>query len=220
VREIVRTPDIALRAAAALAGVAVLPFALVAAMAALAAAAFAAQAPDAFGIRGDPCCAPPQTWSEVWLGALVAVPLVALAALLCTALASFATTVFTERGLTRRTIVRAPLGPIVVLAGVVPFGWLVDEPHLRASCDGFAVVAADWRADERARWRSAEAIDRCGALHGRRPADVRRLLGEPDLRRDRLWIYFGAAGYDADSTANHLNVAFRGGRVSSARLAG
>ena len=211
--------DIALRAGAALAGLAVLPFALLAAMAALGITAFAAQSPDAFGIRGDPCCSPPQTWGETWLTVLVAVPAVALAALLCAVVASLAKTVVVERGLTRRTILRAPLAGLAVLAAVVPLGWLVDEPHLRASCNTFAVRPGDWRGDQRARWRSAEAIDRCGALDGRSSEAIRRLLGPPDLRRDRLWRYYGAAGYDSDSTANHLNVMFHRGRVVSARLA-
>ena len=211
--------DIALRAGAALAALVVLPFALLVAMAALGIAAFAAQAPDAFGIRGDPCCAPPQTWGDIWLSVLLAVPVVALAALLCGAVASFAKTAAVERGLTRRTIRQAPLAALAILGAVVPLGWLVDEPHLRASCDAFAVRPGDWRGEQRARWRSAEAIDRCGALDGLRPAAVRRLLGPPDQRRDRLWRYFGAAGYDSDSTANHLNVTFHRGRVVSARLA-
>ena len=131
-------PDIWLRLGAALAAIVLLPFAFVSAALALGSAAFAAQAPDAFAPEADPCCSPPQTWGEVWLAAAFAVPAVAVAAVLCAAVVSFAMTVAVERGLRRRTIARAPLIPLAILAVVVPIGWIVDEPHLRAARDGMS----------------------------------------------------------------------------------
>lgn len=212
--------DVSLRVAAGLAACALLPFAVAAAAPALLLAAFAAQAPDEFAVSGDPCCTPPATWGEVLLAGVAALAAASVATVLCAAVASLARTVVVERGLRRRTILRTPLYALPALLVVLPVAWIADEPRLRADCDSFTVQRGDWHGDEGDRWRSAEAIDRCGALTGRRARDVRRLFGEREERRaGGVWVYPRAAdAVDASSYPPELRVVVRDGRVRSARI--
>lgn len=173
-----------------------------------------AQAPDAFAPEADPCCAAPQSWGAIALGAVIAAATITIAALLCTAVASLALWCIRERGLQRRTFMRAPIAPLAISAILLPASWIIDSPRLPAKCSTFEIRQRDWRGDSQARWRSAEAIERCRALVGRTADDTRRLLGSP-VERDRTgWTYsIPALGRD-------LRVRIHGDRVRSARLIG
>jgi hypothetical protein len=145
-----------------------------------------------------------------------AAAVIALAVFLCVRVFSLALKVVFDEGLAPRTMAWAPRVALLLYLLALPIGWIVDSPRLPADCDTFKVRRADWRATDSARWRSAEAIARCETLRGRSADAVRRRLGAPDRRGPSSWVYFNAAGGDADR--RHLRVVFYGGRVSAARL--
>ena len=207
-----RQPDVALRIGAALAAGVVLPFALASVGLALMYVVFVAQAPDAFAPEGDPCCAAPQSWGAMWVGAVIAVATVTIAALLCTGVASLAVTCIRERGLQRRTFLRAPIAPLAIVAILLPASWVIDSPQLPAKCSTFKVRQRDWHGDSQARWRSAEAIERCRTLVGRTAADTGRLLGRPSERDQSGWTYSIPAG------GKQLRVRIHSDRVAAARV--
>ena len=206
--------DVALRIGSAIAACAVLPFALASVGVALMFVVLVAQAPDAFAPEGDPCCSAPQSWGAIGLGAVIAVATITIAALLCTGVVSLAVTCVRERGLQRRTFVRAPIAPLAISAILLPASWIIDSPRLPAKCSTFEVRQRDWHGDSQARWRSAEAIERCRALVGRTADDTRSLLGSPTERDQSGW------SYSIPADGRHLRVRIHDDRVTSARLIG
>jgi hypothetical protein len=209
---------IARRVGAGLAAFFLLPLALGCVGVGATFAAYSAQAPDAFDVQGEICCDAPDTWGHTLMLALFAAIMIAIAVLLCAVVVSLTMRVFVDHGLPRKTLARSPYLALALFAVALPVGWIVDTPRLRADCETFRVQRADWRATDSARWRAAEAIARCQPLRGRRAGAVRRLLGAPDRRADRSWVYFNATGYDGDADVRHLRVLFEDGRVSGARF--
>jgi len=208
--------DIGRRVSAGLAAVLLIPFALGFAGTGAAFAWYAVQAPDAFDRSGELCCDTPDSWGQTVVLAVFAAVVIALAVFLGVRVFSLALKVVFDDGLAPTTLAWAPRVALVLYLLALPVGWIVDSPYLPADCDTFKVRRADWRATDSARSRSAEAIVRCGTLRGRSAGTVRRRLGAPDRRGPSSWVYFNAAGGEADR--RHLRIVFYGGRVSATRF--
>jgi hypothetical protein len=201
-----RAPE---RIAAAAAGLVVAGVAVVGAAYVAFSVALAGEAPDPYAPDGDPCCGHPDTWGEVASGAVWTLAIAVVVSLLAgcaLALLCFAARRRWPRGravqLLPATIVGGTAVGLAVM--IVPN---LGEGRARIDCDTYTFDRAAWASGGVARADQARALDRCDALVGRTPAQVRALLGAPPhegpaLENRRWW------GYDG------LDVEFEDGRVA------
>lgn len=160
------------------------------------------------------CCGHPDTWGEVGLGTLIS----AAAAATTAAILTIAVMLMANLRPDRTAFLMGPGLAAAFATAAITVGVVLDLGNLRStpSCDTFTpdpkLLREDW--SDRRHQEMVLGVDRCDALIGRSPEQIRVLFG---------FVKPGAsqAGYNA--TPNYIDVGplriwFKGRRVSGTKI--